>query len=460
MPTVRIGYGTDFKLKDQSLGIGSAYPETNTGVKLEVGGTTKANYNISGIASLTNYAGFAGRDQNIDGTITLTGEHSTLGDIVVGIGSTVIISSGSTVEVGTVPSVSIGTHFSPPTGGIEERPEVPVEGTVRFNRDLNTLEFYNGVEWRQFTVNSSRGRGVFAGGYSGPADSVTNQIDYFDITTGGTAQEFGYLWITGASNMGGCSSATRGLFTSGYNGPTKNNIIEYINIASASNGTDFGDRTTATYGGNALSSSTRGVFIGGQANPSPSPGVVNIMDYVEISTIGNAVDFGDVGAARRYAATSSNGVRGFVFGGNTPSPTSSIDRITIASKGNTIDVGELTADTFNVNGCSNSTRSLIFLGEILPSPYAATKRTNAYEMASTGNAEDFGDLTVARSRNASCASNIRGICAGGSPAGLYMESILFSTKGSAEYFTDLHRDTLIDMSMIGVSDSHGGLGGY
>ena len=456
MPIARIGYGTDFILENQAVGVAT---DTSDRTGLYVGGTTKANYNISGIASLTNYAGFVGRDQNIDGTVTLTGEYGTLGDIVVGIGSTFIVSSGSTVEVGTVPSVSIGTHFSPPTGNMEERPEAPVEGTVRFNRDLNTLEFYNGVEWRQFTVSGARGRGVFAGGYSGPADSVTKQIDYFDITTGGTAQEFGEL-NTGASNMGGCSSATRGLFTSGYNGPTKNNTIEYITIASASNGTDFGTRTTATYGGNALSSSTRGVFIGGQGNPSPSPGVTNIIDYVEIATIGDAVDFGDAGTARRYAATSSNGVRGFVLGGNTPTAISSIDYITIASKGNLINVGDLTADTFNTNGCSNSTRSLIFLGEILPSPYAATKRIDSYDMASTGSTQDFGDLTVARQRNASCASNIRGIVGGGTPVGLNMESILFSTKGSAEYFTDLHRDTSIDASMIGVSDSHGGLGGY
>ena len=162
MPIARIGYGTDFILENQAVGVGSAYPYTHTdGVKLEVGGTTKANYNITGIASLTNYAGFANAEQSIDGTITLTGEHSTLGDIVVGIGSTFTVSVGATVDVGTVPSVSIGTHFSPPVGDINHRPEVPVEGTVRFNRDLNLLEFYNGFEWRQFTVNGSRGRGIY-----------------------------------------------------------------------------------------------------------------------------------------------------------------------------------------------------------------------------------------------------------------------------------------------------------
>ena len=43
MPIARIGYGTDFILKDQGVGIGT----DTTDVKLEVGGTTKANYNIT-----------------------------------------------------------------------------------------------------------------------------------------------------------------------------------------------------------------------------------------------------------------------------------------------------------------------------------------------------------------------------------------------------------------------------
>ena len=41
---------------------------------------------------------------------------------------------------------------SVPNGGTNDRQETPIEGTVRFNTDLNTLEFFNGVEWRQFTI--------------------------------------------------------------------------------------------------------------------------------------------------------------------------------------------------------------------------------------------------------------------------------------------------------------------
>ena len=68
MPIARIGYGTDFILKNQGVGVAT----DTTDVKLEVGGTTKANYNITGIASLTNYAGFANAEQSIAGVTTVT----------------------------------------------------------------------------------------------------------------------------------------------------------------------------------------------------------------------------------------------------------------------------------------------------------------------------------------------------------------------------------------------------
>jgi hypothetical protein len=110
MPIARIGYGTDFILKDQGVGIATDTAD----IKLKVGGTTKANYNITGIASLTNYAGFSAAEQNIAGVTTVTGEHSTLGDIVVGVGSVLNVSTGATVCTGSVESISITGHFAPP----------------------------------------------------------------------------------------------------------------------------------------------------------------------------------------------------------------------------------------------------------------------------------------------------------------------------------------------------------
>ena len=40
-----------------------------------------------------------------------------------------------------------------------------------------------------------------------------------------------------------------------------------------------------------MSSSTRSVFAGGAITPNP---IYNIMDFVEIATTGNALDFGDI----------------------------------------------------------------------------------------------------------------------------------------------------------------------
>ena len=133
MATYRIGIGSEFQLKDNAVGVGS---ETTGLGNLIIDGTLKASgLSASGVTTFISYSGFSADE--VSGKITLTGEHQTTGDIVVGTGETFRVSSGATVDVGTAESVSIGTHFSPPTGNIEDRPEVPVEGTVRFNRDTS-----------------------------------------------------------------------------------------------------------------------------------------------------------------------------------------------------------------------------------------------------------------------------------------------------------------------------------
>ena len=68
------------------------------------------------------------------------------------------------------------------------------------------------------------------------------------------------------------------------------NIIDYVTIASTGNATDFGDLTQARAELAACSSSTRGVFGGGERTGGNS----NVMDYVTIGTTGNATDFGDL----------------------------------------------------------------------------------------------------------------------------------------------------------------------
>ena len=108
MATFRVGVGS-FNIKDGAVGFGTEIAGLGN---LRVKGVTKTTGSIvSGASTLTRYSGFAADNINQLENITLTSEVGTIGDIVVGVGTSVIISSASTVTVGTVESVSIGTHF-------------------------------------------------------------------------------------------------------------------------------------------------------------------------------------------------------------------------------------------------------------------------------------------------------------------------------------------------------------
>ena len=83
---------------------------------------------------------------------------------------------------------------------------------------------------------------------------------YIDtITTTGNASDFGDL-TAGRAQGGGTSSSTRGVFAGGEtSNNTRSNIIDYITIASAGNATDFGDLTAVRNEGAGMSDSHGGL---------------------------------------------------------------------------------------------------------------------------------------------------------------------------------------------------------
>ena len=452
MATFRVGVGS-FNIKDGAVGFGT---DTDGLGNLKVKGVTKTtDIKVSGASTLTRYSGFAADNINQLENVTLTSEVGTIGDIVVGVGTSVIISSASTVTVGTVESVSIGTHFSPPVGGIEDRGEDFIEGMMRFNTDLNTMEFYNGNEWRQFNYQSditsspsSRGRGILAGGYN-PLTSSSDQdhIGFINIATEGNALDFGNL-ITGRQTRA-ASSSTRGLIAYGYVSPTGTNIIEYITIASAGNGIDFGDGTIQRRNHAALSSSTRACFGGGE-----SPSQTNVIDYVEIGTLGNALDFGDLDGNKVGCNGMASPVRGIIHGNELTNE--NVEMITIASKGNAVKFGEMDDTRRGCGSISNGIRGLVAGG------YNGGERVSLISsciMASEGNFTSFGDLTSAHDSGTGMCNSVRGIFTGGYPDHSEpMRSINFASGGDAVSFGF---DTLQrGQAAAYCSDSHGGLGGY
>jgi len=455
MATFRVGVGS-FNIEDSGVGFGTS-PTDGLG-NLKVKGVTKTTGSIvSGASTLTRYSGFAADNINQLENITLTSEVGTIGDIVVGVGTSVIISSGSTVTVGTVESVSIGTHFSPPVGGIEDRGEDFVEGMMRFNTDLNTMEFYNGNEWRQFTYVSDIQNSPSGAGRAVLFRGNDQFMEFFNIMTLGNTENFGSM-IEERNIAAGSGSKTRGIIGGGYSAPDSGYSqprIEYITLASQGDGITFGELSASHFrNSGGCSSSTRGLFFGGG-----HPSYQNTIEYVEIDTLGNALDFGDQVDSVAWRRCLSSPTRGFSKGGFPFASSIGINVVTIASKGDAVEFGKLSQNMHGGDGCANSIRG-IYAGGYAPGFATNIKTIQYITMASNGDAINFGDLTTGSDSPSAVANQVRAVISGGyvSPAKIKrMEFITIASTGNAQSFGDL---SIIDSRACGTTDAHGGLGGY
>ena len=101
----------------------------------------------------------------------------------------------------------------------------------------------------------------------------------------------------------------RGVFAAGYeyHGGTDGttNSIDFIQIASTGNAVEFGQLTNSRSHGSGMGTGTRGIFAGMGGSPS----LLNIIDFINFSTTGNASDFGDLTDSKREGgcATDSHG---------------------------------------------------------------------------------------------------------------------------------------------------------
>ena len=317
-------------------------------------------------------------------------------------------------------------------------------GAMRFNTDSSQMEIYDGNQWTGILSTSPHlhtggTRGLWGGG--GP--SATTRIDFVTISTTGDAVEFGSLlgneqytrgyasrtrglWAQSVSpvtdqiefvtiattgnsqdfgdltqdSQSGCQTgdSTRCCFFQGRN-PTEN-VISFVTIASTGDANDFGDMLQGVRHSCAVQSPTRGIVPGGWTN-QPSGGNTNIIQYITTSTLGNSQDFGDVSISEsiRGHAAASNAVRG-VYGGGVRYPSgvqTGLEFITMATLGNGTTFGDLLySGRQEGGGCASSTRA-VFGGAYSPS---AQNTINYVHIMTTGDAVDFGDLTVARGTGA------------------------------------------------------------
>ena len=263
----------------------------------------------------------------------------------------------------------------------------------------------------------------------------------------------------------GGSSSTRGIFINGRFSPTGDyyNIIDYVTISSTGNTLDFGDlinhfNPAAT----GTSNQVRGVYGGGYFDYATAGNIGNLwlgnMGYYTIASKGNSSYFGELANKGRRSHTGSNGTRG-IFGstrGGTPGSTNiwinSIEYVNIMTTGDAMDFGDMTIARSNTAGSMTSSTRMVMQGGLTP---GYSNVIDYITMASKGDALDFGDTGSGAEAGVSVSSPTRGVFLPGTPsAGNTIEYITISTTGNSSDFGDLSHGRRVYGC---VCDSHGGL---
>ena len=78
--------------------------------------------------------------------------------------------------------------------------------------------------------------------------------------------------------------------------PSASNVLDYVAIASTGDFTDFGDLTYSPRYPGESSTSTRGLWGGGDVSETNQKNI----DYITIASTGDAADFGDLSETKTY----------------------------------------------------------------------------------------------------------------------------------------------------------------
>ena len=449
MAEFRQGYLDDYSQNSTGVGIGTSSP---VDAKFEIiGGTTSQELNVTGIATFGSVSGFIEKHTTYTENVNITnGDSGTLsGEIIVGAGLTMTVGTAATASQGSVDSLKVFNMFQPPSGGTNQRPPGK-PGALFYNFDLKTIEFFDGNSWKQVDNTTRRGRGVWMCGFS---PNYTSTIGFINIQSKGNEQAFGDSVNGVAINKAGSANEIRGIWGGEQNPSGYSTDMDYVTMASEGDSIDFGDLTQSrpTYGG-SFASSTRAIWAGGYTGGS----AVNTMEYVQIMTLGDALDFGDLHTAVFNQHACSSPTKGFIISGS-PSSYSNYQISTIASKGNSELGGEMTISFGSSAACSNSVRAVVFGGGSPP-----VDTIDLITLSTTGNAVSFGTLSEVRMLGAAVADGTRAVSVSGRNPSVVntIEFVQIATGGSAEDFGDMTQPSAGRQKFMACSDSHGGLGGF
>lgn len=345
------------------------------------------------------------------------------------INKVIVQTTGTTSDYGDLTE----TKYSGATGGNTTR-AVYMGGTgdTGYETGIDYLTYATGGTASSFgslaTGSSSNNQGQlsnnvrtiavpYTSGYNPPAT-----IRYINPATTGNDVEFGTLgYTTNIGMVGSCSSSVRGIISGGYNNSTYENTIHYIDIVTGGTSVNFGDLTVQVYSNSMASSATRGVSAGGILQTGGGTWL-NTIDYITIASTGNATDFGDLTVAKRYIGTASSPTVGLFAGGTNSSSTNiqTIDAINFASTGNATDFGSsLITSARNSGGACNNMAAVQVPATSSAMAFATGARNSGdngysssisfYNIATTGNGSQFGEMRTKRSETGNIGGATRQI---------------------------------------------------
>ena len=380
-----------------------------------------------------------------------------------------LVSSGNATDFGdlSVARMSLGNCSSNVrlvfTGG-EDPSASNVMDYLHFATTGNAADFGN---LGQAQGNTTKGTGSDTKAVTTSGNQDADLLQTFNYTTLGDASSFGNLTAARNGAPQGTGDGVRGTYAGGM-APNQSDVIDFVQITTNANAVDFGDLTVARGESSSVDSKTRSVVFAGRTNSPSSGTIINVIDTYQISSLGNAVDFGDMAVAtRNLSAGLSDTVRGYCAGGQTPSITNRIERITIASAGNATDFGDLTVARDAVTGNTTRHGGLSQFNPRAPELYSPTGRPiliganvgdrcimgggespspssviDTVQISTLGNSTNFGNLIAnAHDLTHSAASTTRMIWAGGTGPVDRIQYVQFATKGNAADFGNLLTNT-------------------
>ena len=290
---------------------------------------------------------------------------------------------------------------------------------IRFTADSGVSEYTHGV-----TVIGTQGQpGAIV--YWNIPDSAPNNMMYYCTVHGiGMGNKITVIRDPATIIAWG---GDRGVFGSGSNtiNGVMNNVQDYIDISTTGNASDFGDMLEPKMDYAAASSQTRGLFVAGENGVVGQTPISNSnsIEYITFATLNSSADFGDYyGAWESNHTGTSNGTIGVFFGGydgTNGAPDygarNNIRYITIGTLSNALDFGTMSTYRRNAAAVADATRAVVCGGETRTGGQQWATDTMEYvTIATPGNASAFGNLlNTGKAESQGSGDKTRGMLMGG-----------------------------------------------